>query len=90
MKQLRNAHDLMRDFKDEVVGYLRNREIVERLSATLRLLKKGGDLANTATRLWDSLRGIEVIPEREWPIVVGWFEQMDSALQRADSLGKAA
>ncbi|MEP6955655.1 MAG: STELLO glycosyltransferase family protein, partial [Chthoniobacterales bacterium] len=32
VRQDRNAHDLMRDFQDEVSGYLHNRAIVEALS----------------------------------------------------------
>jgi hypothetical protein len=90
VEQLRNAHDLMRDFQDEVVGYLRNREIVETLRATLREAARGEDMARTAARLWDGLHEIGVIPERELPIVRGWFEQVGAALAHTESRRNAA
>jgi hypothetical protein len=88
VEQLRNAHDLMRDFRDEVVGYLRNREIVEALEAAARECPADGNLAATAARLWDALHAIGVIPERELPIIRGWFDQVGAAL--AEAAGRRA
>jgi hypothetical protein len=88
MEQVRNAHDLMRDFRDEVVGYLRNREIVETLAATLRTTPRH-NLTQTAAQLWHSLRNIDVIPEVEMRLLQGWFEQLDAAFEKS-AAGRAA
>ena len=90
VEQLRNAHDLMRDFRDEVVGYLRNREIVETLKTALSQADKGAELWRTAGYLWDSLHAIDVIPERELPLIRGWFEQLDAAFEQANHRSAAA
>jgi hypothetical protein len=88
VEQLRNAHDLMRDFQDEVVGYLRNREIAEALTAARRGAP-ADDPARTAARLWDGLREIGVLPEQEMPLVKAWFEEV-AAAARAGGQARAA
>jgi hypothetical protein len=35
----------------------------------------------TAARLWDSLHAIDMILERELPIIRGWFEQVHAAME---------
>jgi hypothetical protein len=76
VEQVRNAHDLMRDFADEVVGYLRNREIMEILE---RLLvsppQRGEGLQDTAFAMWRLLVTEGVVPAEELPILEAWFEQ---------------
>jgi hypothetical protein len=74
VEQLRNEHDLMKDFADEVVGYLRNREIGEILTRRLAEVDaQKSDLSSTALELWRALGEAEVIPSREFPIIEAWF-----------------
>jgi hypothetical protein len=76
VEQKRNAHDLMRDFADEVVGYLRNRAIMETLMDRVSALQEPPtDLARTAMALWRALAEVDVIPPRELPILDAWFNQ---------------
>lgn len=69
--QDRNEHDLMRDFADEVPGYLINRRIAELLDA-LRL-DRGSDaaLANLR-RCYVSLCAAGIFPEAELGLVDLW------------------
>src|SRR6185312_15804066 len=64
MRQDRNEHDLMRDFADEIPGYLNNdriRRVLEQTSVT------GGEtnLALDLRRCYEALVGIGVIDARE-------------------------
>ena len=75
-EQLRNEHDLMRDFADEVVGYLRNREIGEILTRCLTELTESHDVAATGLALWRALDRAGIVPPGEMPIIEGWFERI--------------
>jgi hypothetical protein len=82
-EQVRNSHNLMRDFADEVDGYLRNREIAEVLE---RSLGQAGtrNLSETALYFWQALHGIGIIPASEMAILHRWFQ----AVQQAAALGE--
>lgn len=85
VEQLRNEHDLMKDFADEVVGYLRNREIGEILTHTLSGLEPNtSDLSTTALTLWRALSDAEVIPPTEIPIIEEWFSRVADSEVLAD------
>lgn len=73
MRQLRNDHDLMRDFADEIPGYLENERIA---AALLRASAEstGGDLPDTARRLWQSLIDLDVVPKKELEVVELWLD----------------
>jgi hypothetical protein len=84
VEQVRNAHDLMRDFADEVEGYLHNRAIMEVLTRTLPTRRpQGTGLAATASLLWCSLADAGFIPERELPLLEAWFENFQKPLALA-------
>jgi hypothetical protein len=73
VSQLRNDHDLMRDFRDEVPGYLHNRTIAERLSALP--LKAGTEwLGGNLLACYEELARAGVMESREIPIVEAWCE----------------
>lgn len=72
--QVRNAHDLMRDFSDEVVGYLNNdafRQALER-AATGRSGAEA-DATDLTLRFWRALVEADLIPARELPILEQWM-----------------
>lgn len=70
--QERNVHNLMRDFKDEIPGYLLNRQIMEILTSL--------DLPSTYDRLDESVRlcyealvKAEIVPETELALLNKWL-----------------
>ena len=87
VEQVRNEHDLMKDFADEVVGYLRNREIGEILTRRLEEVDaQKSDLSTTALELWRALGEAEVIPSREFPVIEGWFSLLAGSKSLAGSI----
>jgi hypothetical protein len=78
VEQIRNEHDLMKDFADEAVGYLNNRRIGETLSAALATIPSGVSIAEVALQLWRSLEAIGIIPQKEMAIINAWFGLCES------------
>lgn len=68
--QERNAHDLMRDFRDEVDGYLRNAEIGQALSALS--LPSGGEPGAAVAACYAALRDIGVVQDEELRVLEAW------------------
>lgn len=72
--QVRNPHDVMRDFSDEVAGYLNNQSFRVTLErAASRESGGGADLASRTIRLWEALVEADLIPPAELPIVSEWM-----------------
>jgi hypothetical protein len=74
--QDRNKHDLMRDFSDEVVGYLHNGLIREEL---LRLPLAAGE-ANIATNLlrcYEKFVSLSLVDARELHLLNTWLSDLD-------------
>lgn len=84
--QERNAHDLMRDFADEVPGYLNNDRISKVLSSAASVIESKGpsSIAETARALWKSLITDGLIPKEEERVVDAWF----SAVERLHGSGR--
>jgi hypothetical protein len=78
VEQLRNEHDLMKDFADEVCGYLDNRRIGLALTQTLSQMSTAASLATTALTLWRSLEKIGVVPSKEMAIIEAWLGRLQS------------
>jgi len=73
VKQMRNEHDLMRDFDQEVVGYLRNDQIRKVLEACD--LSPGRSNVNTNVfRCYEALVRAAIITEEELALVEAWLE----------------
>lgn len=73
VRQERNAHDLMRDFADEVPGYLNN----QRLAAALETLsiKPGQEYLGENLRLcYERLVQEQLLEAREMPLLEAWLE----------------
>ncbi len=79
-EQARNQHDLMRDFADEIPGYLRNAEICETLS---RLQLRAGieHLGENLLICYEELVSKNVFDPKELKLVEAWlsdFKQIQS------------
>ncbi len=78
--QERNAHNLMRDFSDEVVGYLRNDEIARTLT---EVDLAGLSSAEALRKCYQALFGIGIVPQEELALVDQWIEAVAKARLRA-------
>jgi len=73
--QERNEHDLMKDFRDEVPGYLHNETIADILSGLS--LKAGVDeIRNNLTKCYEALVNAELFPRRELDLLDAWLEDL--------------
>ncbi|PYS50892.1 MAG: DUF288 domain-containing protein [Acidobacteria bacterium] len=72
MRQERNEHDLVRDFKDEVPGYLNNSRICEALDKLP--LGKGLDKLNDNLRIcYEELVRMELVGNEELDLIEAWI-----------------
>lgn len=75
VSQERNEHNLMRDFRDEVPGYLNNREIgtaLERLN-----LRNGVDhLGDNLRFCYEELVRMKLVGETELVLVDAWLKDL--------------
>lgn len=67
--QERNPHDLIKDFKDEIEGYLHNHEIVELLSK----LELSGSLTENMLTCYQALVDKNFLPEMEIRSLKSWL-----------------
>jgi hypothetical protein len=70
--QDRNVHDLMRDFRDEIPGYDKNREICEIL-AGLKLKKGEGAVSENLLICYEALVAKDIFPAKELDLVQAWM-----------------
>ena len=73
--QERNEHDLMRDFTDEVDGYLRNKELV-RILADLALKPGHGRQGENLLHCYKALVSHQFFPEKELKLVNAWLTDL--------------
>ena len=76
MEQERNAHDLMRDFRDEVPGYLNNLAIGS-LLASLSLQAGNGHLGTNLRICYRSLVDAGLVEERELTLLDAWLADIE-------------
>lgn len=78
--QDRNIHDLTRDFRDEIPGYERNREICQILSSTKL---EGGELAvsDNLIRCYEALTAKGILPPEEMDLVRCWVDDCNRFLK---------
>ena len=74
--QERNEHDLMRDFNDEVPGYLRNRELAVRLEG-LTLARGAAAVGANLLACYEELVRVEIFPETELGLVNAWLANIE-------------
>lgn len=75
VSQLRNDHSLMRDFADEVPGYLHNRKIGEVLTG-LSLKPGVENLGPNLLLCYEALVRATIMEQREIPLVEAWLEDL--------------
>jgi hypothetical protein len=73
--QERNAHSLMRDFKDEISGYLNNRTIAERFEK-LPLKSAVEDIPENLLLCYEELARLELVDARELIWLQAWLSDM--------------
>jgi len=73
--QLRNEHDLMQDFKDEIPGYLNNDLLIQELSKLP--LKSGEDqLLNNLLICYERLISLDLIHSNEEKLLEAWADDI--------------
>jgi hypothetical protein len=76
--QRRNAHNLLKDFQDEVPGYLANDQIVRLLEA--QSLEPGTEMVGTnLLRCYGTLVQQGILPRKELPLVKAWLGDLKKA-----------
>jgi hypothetical protein len=73
--QERNAHNLMRDFTDELPGYQRNRELAERLEG-LSLAPGVDAVVNNLNTCYEALVMAEFFPAEELELLTAWTKDL--------------
>ena len=73
--QERNEHDLMRDFADEVPGYLHN-ERIRRTLEDLALASGLHALAENLVKAYEALVRLEVVGAAELPLLHAWLDDL--------------
>lgn len=76
--QQRNQHDLMRDFGEELPGYLSNRAIADVLATESAILAERAveDRTTIFRTLWMSLVDSQLIPREEVELLELWVDQL--------------
>ena len=77
--QDRNEHNLMKDFSQEIDGYLKNREICETLEA-LELEPGKDKLMDNMRKCYSSLVNISVMPAEELNLLDAWLSDLESLI----------
>lgn len=70
--QQRNPHDLLKDFEDEVPGYLHNDRIVEILTS----LKLDGDIFENVATCYQAIVDEGILPEMEMRSLNAWIKDI--------------
>ncbi len=73
--QERNTHNLMRDFEDEIPGYLNNSKICKTLG-DLKLRKGKEHIFENLVSCYQSLIDINVVGAAEMPLLQAWIEDL--------------
>lgn len=73
--QERNEHNLLRDFADEVPGYLNNARIAKELAA-LDLPSGTESIPENLVRCYDALIQLGVVGAEERPLLQAWIEDL--------------
>jgi hypothetical protein len=74
--QERNEHNLMRDFADEVPGYLNNRAIGTRLDA-LKLEAGPENSGENLIRCYEEMVRLDLVPMKEMALVKAWVGDLE-------------
>jgi len=78
VNQNRNPHDLMRDFNDELPGYVTNRHIMEVLES-LSLSPSTGNMGANLRRCYVALIQHKIVPTTELELIDAWLADIADA-----------
>jgi len=81
--QRRNIHDLLRDFEDEIPGYL-NSNRIKSILERVQLSSHADEIGDNLHRCYEALIGAGIVPSREMPLVEGWLDDI-GACQNSDT-----
>ena len=81
--QDRNAHNLLRDFEQEVPGYLGNDRFRQILDA-LDLPSAPDQVSHNLHRCYEALIGAGLVPAREMPLVECWLADLAATGERGE------
>jgi hypothetical protein len=84
--QERNEHNLLKDFADEVQGYLRNEEIAELLEG-LSLLRGEEHMAANLHMCYEALCRREVLASEEMTLLEAWLQDVAQSRSRKRGTG---
>lgn len=70
--QERNVHNLLKDFEQEVPGYLKNQQIVNILNS----VSFSGSAGNRLYQAYESLIKEKIIDKRELKLIEGWLKDL--------------
>lgn len=73
--QERNMHNLMRDFADEISGYLNNKKIADEL-ALLSLRPGRSAIGENLKTCYEKLVSMKLVGEQELPLVDAWLADL--------------
>jgi hypothetical protein len=74
--QERNEHAILKDFNDEIVGYLHNKEIMDTLSG-LKLKNGVSFISQNMRRCYEELVGMNLIGEKELQLLDAWIADIN-------------
>lgn len=77
VEQARNPHDLMKDFADEVPGYLKNESIAHLLAG----LSLPGPMTGNLLRCYEALVAAGILGDDELRLVRAWVEDVERLVQ---------
>jgi hypothetical protein len=77
VRQERNPHDLMRDFEEELPGYLHNAQIGRQLAA-LTIRPGLEDIADNLRLCYQRLCDAKFIPAKELPLLEAWLADLET------------
>jgi hypothetical protein len=78
MAQDRNEHDLMKDFADEVPGYLNNQKI-KKLLDEVELMPGASAISENMLRCYRVLSANELVSAEEVPLLQSWLNDLETA-----------
>lgn len=87
--QQRNVHNLLRDFEDEISGYLQNQKIVNALEA-VSLKSNPAEAGNNLRVCYEALVRLGVIPAKELALIDHWLEDVALVLKLREADRKPA
>lgn len=74
--QERNEHNLMKDFEDEIAGYLHN----EKIAQILGDLKLNSDICGNMIKCYDSLIKADIVNPKEMDSLNQWIDDIEKVL----------